>query len=272
VNTATGFARSLALLQDGSEFVSLTTSGLTILPPAYDASAPPPVVSAVVSAADGKSPAAPGGLITLYGSNLNPVNQASKQIPVPTALGRSCVTVNGQPMPLIFVSSQQINAQMPFQAVGNTVVVVHTPGGVSDNFNLIVPATSPAVFRSGVAGPEDTLPTVFRADNGLLVTDSDPVHRGDTLVIYLTGMGAVTPIVGNGLPAPSDPLATALAFPSVTLGGTSLSIDYAGLAPGEVGVYQINATVPSSAPQGLSVPLVIGQGGLDHTLNLRVVQ
>ena len=154
----------------------------------------------MVSAADGKSAAAPGGLITLFGFNLNPVNQATKQIPVPTALGRSCVTVNGQPMPLIFVSPQQVNAQMPFQAVGNVVIVVHTPGGVSDNFNLVVPPNAPAVFLSGVAGPATNIPTVFRADNGLLVTDSDPVHRGDLLVIYLTGLGAVTPVVGNGLP------------------------------------------------------------------------
>jgi uncharacterized protein (TIGR03437 family) len=266
------FTRSLAMLQDGSAFLSLSTSGLVVLPPGYAASVPPPVISAVVSAADGKSPAAPGGLVTLFGSNLNPVNLATKQIPIPTALGRSCVTVNGQPMPLIFVSPQQVNAQMPFQAVGNVVVQVHTPGGVSDNFNLTVPANSPAVFLSGVAGPATNIPTVFRADNGLLVTDSDPVHRGDMLVIFLTGMGAVTPVVGNGLPAPLDPLATALAFPSITLGGASLTVVYAGLAPGEVGVYQINAIVPPSAPQGLSVPLVIDQGGPTHTINLRVVQ
>jgi len=264
--------RSLALLQDGSAFISLSTSGLMILPPGYAASVAPPVINAVVSAADGKSAAAPGGLITLFGSNLNPVNQATKQIPVPTALGRSCVTVNGQPMPLIFVSPQQVNAQMPFQAVGNVVIVVHTPGGVSDNFNLLVPSNAPAVFLSGVAGPATNIPTVFRADNGLLVTDSDPVHRGDLLVIYLTGMGAVTPIVGNGLPAPTDPLAYALTSPVVTLGGSNLSVAYAGLAPGEVGVYQINAIVPSSAPQGLSVPLVISQNGYNISLNVRVVQ
>jgi uncharacterized protein (TIGR03437 family) len=264
--------RTLALLQDGSAFVSLSTSGLVILPPGYAASVAPPVINAVVSAADGKSSAAPGGLITLFGSNLNPVNQATQQIPVPTALGRSCVTVNGQPMPLIFVSSQQINAQMPFQAVGNVVVVVHTPGGVSDNFNLVVPPNAPAVFLSGVAGPATNIPTVFRADNGLLVTDSDPVHRGDLLVIYLTGLGAVTPIVGNGLPGPSDPLAYALTAPVVTLGGANLSVAYAGLAPGEVGVYQINAIVPPNAPQGLSVPLVINQNGNNISLNVRVVQ
>lgn len=266
------FVRSLAMLQDRSEFVSLTTSGITILGPSYDAAVAAPQIAAVVSAADGKSAAAPGGLISVYGNQLSPTNLATSQIPLQTALADSCLTVNGQPMPLLFVSSNQINAQMPFQAVGNTTVIVHTPGGVSDNFNLVVQSAAPAVFRSGVAGPATDVPTLVRASNGLLVTDSDPVHRDDVLVIYLTGMGAVTPVVDNGMPAPADPLALALTAPTVKLGGTNLDILYAGLAPGLVGVYQINVHVPPSAPQGLSVPLTISQSGSTHTLNVRVVQ
>jgi uncharacterized protein (TIGR03437 family) len=190
---------------------------------------------------------------------------------LPTALGSSCLTVNGQPMPLIFVSPTQINAQMPFQASGNVTMVVHTPGGVSDNFNLVVANTSPAVFLSGVAGPETALPTVVRSSNNLLATESNPVHHDDILVIYLTGMGAVSPVVGDGQPSPSDPLAFALAAPTVTLGGVDLPVYYAGLAPGQVGVYQINVNVPRSVPQGLSVPLVIGQGTINNSTNLRVV-
>ena len=242
-----------------------------MLPFQYDAAVAAPKINSVVSAADNKSAAAPGGLISLYGTQLSPTNLATKQIPLPTALGSSCLTVNGQPMPLIFVSPTQINAQMPFQALGNVTLIVHTPGGVSDNFNLVVASTAPAVFLSGVAGPDTTLPTVIRASNNLLATVSNPVHHSDTLVIYLTGMGAVTPVVGNGLPSPSDPLAFALAAPTVTLGGVGLSVDFAGLAPGQVGVYQINVTVPGSVPPGLSVPLVIGQGSGTSSLNLRVV-
>jgi uncharacterized protein (TIGR03437 family) len=269
--TGNAFTRSLALLQNRSSFITLSTSGITVLPFQYDAAVAAPKINSVVSAADNKSPAAPGGLISLYGTQLSPTNLATKQIPLPTALGSSCLTVNGQPMPLIFVSPTQINAQMPFQALGNVTMTVHTPGGVSDNFNLVVASTAPAVFLSGVAGPDTTLPTVIRASNNLLATASNPVHHSDTLVIYLTGMGAVTPVVGNGLPSPSDPLAFALAPPTVTLGGVGLSVDFAGLAPGQVGVYQINVTVPSSVPQGLSVPLVIGQGSGTSSLNLRVV-
>jgi uncharacterized protein (TIGR03437 family) len=267
------FTRTLVMLQDGSAFISLTSSGVTVLPPTYAVSVAPPQITSVVSAADFKSPAAPGGLITVFGTALSPTNQATSQIPLPTALAASCLTVNGQPMPLIFVSPTQVNAQMPFQAVGNVVMVVHTPGGVSPNFNLTVQPTAPAVFLSGSAGPLTDLPTVVRQSTNLLVTDSNPVRLGDMLIIYLTGMGAVSPLVPNGTPGPQNPPANAINPPIVTLGGANLSVEYAGLAPGEVGVYQINAVVPPNAPQGASIPLIVTQGGLTETINdLRVVQ
>lgn len=269
---ANSFTRSLAMLQDGSAFVNLTTSGVTILPPSYAASIAPPQINAVVSAADFQSPAAPGGLVSIFGSSLSPTNQATSEIPVPTALASSCLTVNGQPMPLIFVSPTQVNAQMPFQAFGDVVMVVHTPGGVSPNFNLTVQSNAPAVFMTGAAGPLTDVPTVVRQATNLLVTDSNPIHLGDAITLYTTGLGAVSPVVPNGTPGPSNPLANAIMVPSVTLGGEPVSVSFAGLAPGEVGVYQINAIVPGNAPQGLNIPLTVTQGTNSQTVTVRVVQ
>ncbi|MGD0435920.1 MAG: hypothetical protein ABSB86_05615, partial [Bryobacteraceae bacterium] len=88
----------------------------------------------------------------------------------------------------------------------------------------------------------------------------------------LTGLGQTNPAVADGLPGPSTPLAIAVTAPTVTLGGVSLPVTYYGLAPGEVGVYQINVKVASSVPTGLSVPLVISQGSYSTSLSLRVVQ
>jgi uncharacterized protein (TIGR03437 family) len=118
----------------------------------------------------------------------------------------------------------------------------------------------------------DNVPTIIRANNNLLVTPSNPVHRDDTLVVYLTGLGQVSPVVDNGTPAPSDPLASVLTAPIVKLGGMNLTIDYAGLVPGEVGVYQINVRVPHNAPQGLAVPFTISQGTSTNGFDVRVVQ
>jgi uncharacterized protein (TIGR03437 family) len=267
----TVWTRSIAPLPDRSAIINLTTSGFTVLPWTYAAAVAPPKISSVVSAADGKSAPAPGGLISVIGTQLSATNLATKEIPVPTALANSCITVNGQPVPVIFVSPTQINAQLPFQALGNVTMIVHTPGGLSDNFNLTIPPTAPAVFLSGVAGPQTNLPTVLRQTNSLLVTDSNPIHRNDQLTIYLTGMGVTSPAVDAGLPAPGDPLAFAVTPPEISLGGQGLQVDFAGLAPGEVGVYQINVTVPRSVPTGLALPLTINQGGGTLTVNLRVV-
>jgi uncharacterized protein (TIGR03437 family) len=270
-STVTGFIRSLAPLPNQTEFISLTTSGFTVLPWTYSAAVAPPQITKVVSAADGVSPVAPGGLMEVLGSLLAPTNLATSQIPLATALANSCLTVNGLPVPLVFVSPTQINAQMPSQAVGNVVMEVHTPGGVSDNFNLVVQPTAPAVFLSGVAGPETNLPTVILNANNLLATESNPIHRGDSLTIYFTGCGNTAPSVVDGLPAPSDPLAMAIAPPSVSLGGVGLSVSYGGLAPGQVGVCQINATVPGNTPEGLAVPLTVSQGGYAITVQMRVI-
>jgi uncharacterized protein (TIGR03437 family) len=271
VNNNSVFTQSLAPLPNQTSIIALSTSGFTVLPWNYAASVAPPQIASVVSAADSKSPAAPGGLITVYGANLSPTNQATSQIPVPTALANSCITVNGQPIPLIFVSPSQVNAQMPFQAVGAETVVVHTPGGTSDNFNLTVQPNSPAVFLSGVAGPQTNLPTIIRLANGLLATDSNPIHPGDSLVIYLTGLGQTNPAGTTGYPAPGNPLSNALTATNVTLGGMSLPLTYAGLAPGEVGVNQINLNVPGGVPTGIAMPLTIKQGAGSVTVSVRVV-
>ncbi|MEO8025853.1 MAG: hypothetical protein ABI823_05250, partial [Bryobacteraceae bacterium] len=107
--------------------------------------------------------------------------------------------------------------------------------------------------------------------NNLLVTDTNPVHRGDVVTIYLTGMGTVTPSAAAGQPAPMDPLSMAVVQPDVTLGGVHLPLYFAGLSPGQVGVYQIDVAVPANTPLGLAIPLTITQGGQTTTLSVRVV-
>jgi uncharacterized protein (TIGR03437 family) len=265
------FSRTLAPLYSRNAIVNLTVSGFTVLPWDYDASVAPPHLAKVVNAADLSPALAPGGLVTIFGDQLSPVNLATREMPLPTALGDSCLTVNGLTMPILFVSPNQVNAQLPFESTGNVTLILHTPGGVSDNFNLVIQPTAPSVFRSGTAGTDTNVPTIVRAHNNELVTSANPVHRGDVLVIYMTGLGQTAPAVPTGQPAPTAPLAGAITTPRLTLGGASLQLLYAGMTPGEVGVYQINVKVPNNAPKGTAVPLAIAQGGGGTTLNVRVV-
>ncbi len=267
--TTEPFTRTVAPMP--TSIVLLTTSGVTVLAPNYSAAVAPPTISSVASAANGSQSVAPGGLISVYGSQMSPMNMATVQIPLPTALAGSCLSVNGVPVPLLFVSGQQINAQLPYNISGSVNLTIHTPGGVSPSYNLDLSDAAPSVFMSGSAGPQTGLATIVRADNGQLVTPTNPVHPNDTIIIYLTGMGATSPQVNAGMPAPSSPLAYVSSMPNVTLGSYPLAVSFAGLAPGFAGVYQINASVPFGVPGGIAVPLTISQGGNSTTLNLRVV-
>lgn len=271
-DTTRPFTRTLAPLYSRQAIVSLTTSGITILPWAYDAAVAAPRIDRIVNAADFSQNTAPGSLISLLGVNLSPVNQASSTTPLPTALGESCLTVNGVPVPMLFASSEQINAQMPYQVDGNVTLILRTPGGVSDNFNLTILPAAPSIFRSGTSGAETQIPTIVRARNNELVTVSNPIHRDDVVTVYLTGMGNTTPAVEAGFPGGSDPIAAPVIAPSVRLGNVELSVEFAGLAPGQVGIYQINARVPRSVPTGFDIPFTVSQGGQGTSVPVRVVE
>jgi len=266
------FTRTLAPLTNGVYIVSLSASGLTVLPTNFDEAVAEPAVQNIVNTADMTNAVAPGGLITIFGANLSPVTEVAGQFPLPTVLGEACVTVNDQPVPLIRVSRDQIGAQLPFGVGGSASMVVRGPGGKSDPFSFTVQTGAPAVFRTGAAGPATGLATIYRTTNNKLTTIANPIHPEDVIVIFLTGLGATSPFVSAGEPAPFDPLAFALNEPSVTLGNVALPIQYAGMVPGEAGVYQINAHIPYWVPEGTDIPLTIQQGGHSTTILVRVVR
>jgi uncharacterized protein (TIGR03437 family) len=265
------FTRTVAPLYSRNVIVNLTTSGFTVLPWNYDAAVASPQIQRVVSAADGTENVATGGLVSLIGREMSPVNLATREMPLPTALGDSCLTVNGVPTPMMFVSPGQVNAQIPYTIDGNATIVLRTPGGVSDNYYVQVRSTAPTVFRSSLPGTDSIIATVVRKRNNELVTLSNPVHRGEDVVVYLTGMGRTFPAIDAGIPGPNDPPLSVLVEPKATIGGREMGIRFAGLSPGQVGVYQIDAVVPGDTPLGLEVPLVISQSGGSTTVSLRVV-
>jgi uncharacterized protein (TIGR03437 family) len=262
------FTRTLAPLSNGTAIVNLTTSGVTLQPINFDAPVAKPVLTSVVSTADLMSPVASGGLLTVFGSGLSSATVAASQFPLPGMLGNSCLTFNDQSIPLLLVSAGQINAQAPLVS-GDGALVLHVPGAVSDPIDLNILPTAPALFMNG--GPDANLPVIIRADDNLLVTPSHPVHHGDTLLIFVTGLGLTSPLVAAGLPAPSNPLAQVQIPVEATLGGVSLSVLSTNLISGQTGVYQVSVSVPHNVPLGLGVPLTITQGGASFTVMVRVV-
>lgn len=266
------FSRSVAALSSRKALVALTISGFTVLPWEYDAATAPPAIDRIFNAADRSAVPSSGALVSIEGRNLSPVNLATQEMPLPTALGESCLLVNGMPVPVLYVSPAQINAQMPYNIEGSSTLVLRTPGGVSNNFNFNVPPAAPGIFRVSVAGLDAPVPAVYNGRNGLVATGSNPLKRGDTITILATGLGRTNPAVEAGVPAPSSPKVVTETTPTVSLGGVDLKVDFAGLPPGATGLYQINAQVSRSVPTGMSIPLEIKQKGATTSVPVRVIE
>ena len=268
------FIRTLAPLANRNTIISMTQSGFTVLPWNFDATTTQPQITGVVNTADQSPAVTAGGLVSILGSNLSSTAASSNANPAPTVLGNSCVTVNGTVIPLFLVSQPQINAQLPLNVGSNGVVVVYTPGGVSNPYTLgSIPATAPSVLQVP-SGPNSTtmVPAVFREASSLPVNLVDPIHKGDHLIIYASGLGLTDPPVDAGSVSPSNPAAVVRIKPIVTLAGVTCPVTFAGLTPGQIGIYQINVNVPQGVTQGLSVPLTVSQGTSASTVYVRVVQ
>jgi uncharacterized protein (TIGR03437 family) len=269
--TISPFTRTLAVPPDESSIILITQAGLTVLAPNFDAPTPVPTVSRVVNSADGGPQVAPGGLITISGNGLAPASAAAVGLPLPSTLGDACVTVTNIALPLFRVSPTQMLAQLPFGVTGDSPMVVRAPGGLSAPFTVRILPSAPAIFRSGSAGDQTGIATVYRQKNNDLVTFTNPIHPGESISIFLTGLGQTTPAAPLGDAAPADPLAIVPAPPAVTLADTALQITFAGLVPGQIGVYQIDAYVPRGIRDAAQTTLAISQGAVTTALQVRVV-
>ena len=124
---------------------------------------------------------------------------------------------------------------------------------------LVVAQAEPGIFTVNSQGFGQG--SIVKSDGVTLAQPGTPASIGETVVIYCTGLGPVTPPVAEGAPPPGSPLSTAVNPVTVTIGGVAASVSFAGLTPGDPGLYQINAVVPSGIVTGNAVPVVISVAG-----------
>ena len=197
---------------------------------------------------------APGELISIYGIGLSSVTLANGLFPF--TLGGVQVTVNGRPAPIFSVSPTQVSAVVPFGTTESVASIqISSNGTLSNIVTSFVNKTSPGVFTipSGGIGSAAAL----HSDNSL-VTSAHPAQIGETIAVYVTGLGAVTPTVSDGAPGPSDPLSSTSNTITVTIGGVTATTTFVGLAPGLVGLYQINFQVPTGVASGNALMTLSG--------------
>ena len=163
--------------------------------------------------------------------------------------------VGSQDAPLFFVGPGQINAQLPFEvSTGDSVPVAITVDGLlTAPQNYLIAAGQPGIFISGENAA--ILDASFQQ-----VTAQNSARSGDTIQIFCTGLGAVDMAVETGAPGPS--FSTVEVPVTVTIGGIDATVAFQGLAPGFVGLYQVNVVVPAGVTPGGAVPLVLTQDGI----------
>jgi uncharacterized protein (TIGR03437 family) len=194
----------------------------------------------------------PGGLATIFCSNLQGIRGVVRatSFPLPHELAGVSVFVSGFPAPLLAVADvngqQQINFQVPYEIAGlfSADVVVKQNGNwamATVRFDI----SPPGVFQwNGGYG------AIQHAADYSLVTPSNPAVRGEAVIVYATGLGAVEPTPETGLPVPGSPHSETVEQPTVTIGGQPAEVLFSGLTPGFAGLYQLNVRIPPDAPEG----------------------
>ena len=225
---------------------------LTVRP----AAAPSPVFTSagVVNAATFVAGAvAPGQLVSIFGTNLGPADGVGLVVDPATgrlATTRAGVTVlfNDVPGPLFFVRRDQINVQVPYELAAQTSarILVRNVDTTSAPVTVAVASSSPGVFAvSQGRGQAALLNQDFSVNS-----TANPARRGSVVQIFLTGQGATTPPAVTGQ-LPQAPFAAPVLPVTVTIDGRAARTLFVGLAPGLVGLLQVNAVVPDDTVPGV---------------------
>jgi uncharacterized protein (TIGR03437 family) len=208
---------------------------------------------------------APGSLFSIFGTNLAKAPAGADTIPLSTSLGGVTVKfVDGNTTidaPLQFLQSNQINAVVPWGlASGNATVVVTSNNVSSSAATVKVGEFSPAVFAIGtMAAVQNVDGSLAQPAGSIPGRTTHPAAIGDVVIIYATGLGPVDTTPEEG--AIPSKTTHSLHKPFVAIGGIGAEIQFSGLSPQFVGVYQLNVVIPNIAP-GDAVPVQLSLGGI----------
>jgi uncharacterized protein (TIGR03437 family) len=205
---------------------------------------------------------APGELVSLYGT-FGVSSQVNHSYPISTNLGGVQVLVNGQAAPVYAVSQNQITALIPYEVSGQYFATfqVVASGTKSNTVTVYVDNSAPGIYTQSQNGIGAA---AILHSNYSEVTTSSPAAPGETVQMFMNGLGSVTPQVTDGEAAPSSPLSVTVeaadtaVFLDDGLDFEEADVTFAGLAPGFAGLYQVNFTVPSSGLSNGDVDIYFG--------------
>jgi uncharacterized protein (TIGR03437 family) len=261
-----------------------------------------PVDGIVNGASFGAGPVAPGSIISIFGTNLGlqlvdgattPISETATVVPLATSLGGQTVrftTPGGSfDAPLFFVSgpANQMNAQVPWELSGQSSaqLTVRSKGSgdnasESDPVTVQVGAASPAIFAIGTravavnvkaSASDDVINGSFAHEAGAIAgVENQPAAIGGVVTLYVNGLGPVTPTTVTGAAASTTVISNTDTPATVTVDDKSAQVLFSGLAPGFVGLYQVNMIVPEGVSPRNEVPVRVGIGNTLSPSNITI--
>ncbi|HSP66295.1 MAG TPA: hypothetical protein VLN48_01130 [Bryobacteraceae bacterium] len=189
------------------------------------------------------------GFIALYGSGLSSTTLQDDRLSY--NLGGVQVLVNGRLASIYFVRSDVVLAIVPFATTESIASIQVINNGVASAVRTVrVKDGTPGIYTNPPGGVSRAIAQHIRGNTAPLVTPQDPARPGETITLWVAGLGDVNPPVSDGVAPPIDPLSRAVHQPVMLVHGEEAKILFAGLAPGFPGVYIINLTIPSDVAPG----------------------
>jgi uncharacterized protein (TIGR03437 family) len=232
---------SISALYSGNYPEAAATVSLTVTPSMALS------ITGASNAASYKQNYAPGMIVAIFGTGLADAPLSAPFVPLPTQLNHVTVTINSLLCPLYFISPSQLNVQIPYTVPVGTAVLQVSYNGQSATLPLNITSAAPGIFTDPASGTP---------------VPNSVAKRGDTVTLFITGEGTVTPSPSTGatpkpatVPMPTQELSIKVGNVSVT------SIPYRGVPAWAIGLTQLNYTVPLTASLGQQ-PVVVTVGGV----------
>jgi uncharacterized protein (TIGR03437 family) len=205
----------------------------------------------------------PGEIATVFGTGLTSSSgiNLTSGLPLVTNFLNTSVMVDGTVAPLFAIDNvngqEQINFQVPWEVSQESTATISVTSGGASSSTVEVPvlAAQPGIINYSAAG--GNFGVILHSDYQL-ADSAHPVNAGETVLIYCTGLGAVSPTPTDGTAATGQ---STIATPKVTIGGVNAPVSFSGLAPDFVGLNQVNVQIPSGLKAG-NQPVVMTSGGV----------
>jgi len=212
-------------------------------------------IAGVANPASGQNIGAAGMLLSVFGAGLAPSAQNVSASPLPFSAGSVTATVNNLAAPLLYVSPNQVNIQIPYEVGAGPAVLGISNNGQAAGFQFQVAPSAPGIYTDGSGN----------------LAGNVPVKAGGIATLYLNGSGDVTPTLLTANFAPPSPVIAPVMPLSVTVGGVPALLQFAGLAPGNIGTTQVNFYVPASLSGAQPVVVTVG-GASSPPVNVTLKQ